>query len=242
MNKRQIIASLNKVANELDNSGLFNEASELTNVMHKVAQQVQPWSAKPEKPMTAKPGMNPNEVVYKVLRANFGPDYNNMKDLKTKIRDNYSQLLSQIDAAAKEAGVDSQKASLRLKQVMDASSWHSEANKPPMFGNKGGASVFDPTQKVDDSSIDKTPGQMGLEAKAFDWISANGGEGAEKAIQKAVAQSQAGKMSHVMLNQIKALLQPRVDKEYARFKALQGTAAGQMGSFSREPKPYAVGD
>lgn len=38
MNKRQIIASLNKVANELDNSGLFNEATELTNVMHKVAQ------------------------------------------------------------------------------------------------------------------------------------------------------------------------------------------------------------
>lgn len=42
MNKRQIIASLNKVANELDNSGLFKEATELTNVMHKVAQMVSP--------------------------------------------------------------------------------------------------------------------------------------------------------------------------------------------------------
>jgi hypothetical protein len=38
MNTRQVIASLNKVANELDNSGMFNEATELTNVMHKVAQ------------------------------------------------------------------------------------------------------------------------------------------------------------------------------------------------------------
>jgi hypothetical protein len=38
MNKRQIIASLNKVANELDSSGMFEEANEITNVMHKVAQ------------------------------------------------------------------------------------------------------------------------------------------------------------------------------------------------------------
>ncbi len=42
MNKRQIIASLNKVANELDNSGLFNEATQITNVMHKVAQMASP--------------------------------------------------------------------------------------------------------------------------------------------------------------------------------------------------------
>ncbi len=32
------------------------------------------------------------------------------------------------------------------------------------------------------------------------------------------------------------------DKEYNRLKALQGTAAGAMGSFSREPKPFAIGD
>ena len=38
MNKRQVLAALNKVANELDNNGMFNEASEITNVMHKVAQ------------------------------------------------------------------------------------------------------------------------------------------------------------------------------------------------------------
>ena len=43
MNKRQIIASLNKVANELDNSGLINEANQITNVMHKVAQMASPY-------------------------------------------------------------------------------------------------------------------------------------------------------------------------------------------------------
>jgi len=46
MNKRQIIASLNNIANELDNSGLFTESNVLTNVMMKLAQmpQVSPIS------------------------------------------------------------------------------------------------------------------------------------------------------------------------------------------------------
>ena len=37
MNKRTIIASLNKIANELDNNGLFNEANTVTKVMSKIA-------------------------------------------------------------------------------------------------------------------------------------------------------------------------------------------------------------
>ena len=40
MNKRQIIASLNNIANSLDNSGFFKEANALSSVMTKVAQQV----------------------------------------------------------------------------------------------------------------------------------------------------------------------------------------------------------
>ena len=39
MNKRQIIASLNKIANELDNTGLYKEANTITNVMIKVADE-----------------------------------------------------------------------------------------------------------------------------------------------------------------------------------------------------------
>jgi flagellin-specific chaperone FliS len=42
MNKRTVIANLNKIANELDNSGMFDEATDLTNVMHKVAQMASP--------------------------------------------------------------------------------------------------------------------------------------------------------------------------------------------------------
>ena len=37
MNKRQIIASLNKIANELDNAGLYTEANSITNVMKRIA-------------------------------------------------------------------------------------------------------------------------------------------------------------------------------------------------------------
>ena len=37
MNKRQIVASLNKIANELDNTGFHREANTLTNIMIKVA-------------------------------------------------------------------------------------------------------------------------------------------------------------------------------------------------------------
>jgi hypothetical protein len=38
MNKRQIIASLNKIANELDNTGLHTEANSLTKIMKRLAQ------------------------------------------------------------------------------------------------------------------------------------------------------------------------------------------------------------
>jgi len=37
MNKRTVLASLNKIANELDNNGLYAEASAITNVMKKLA-------------------------------------------------------------------------------------------------------------------------------------------------------------------------------------------------------------
>ena len=40
MNKRQIIASLNNIANTLDNSGLYSEANTITKVMIKLAEDV----------------------------------------------------------------------------------------------------------------------------------------------------------------------------------------------------------
>jgi RNA polymerase-binding transcription factor DksA len=37
MNKRTVLASLNKIANELDNNGLHNEADTVTKVMSRLA-------------------------------------------------------------------------------------------------------------------------------------------------------------------------------------------------------------
>ena len=76
MNKRTVIANLNKIANELDNSGKHTEADAIANVMHKVAQlgmiagkainqmQAQPVAAQPAaaSPMVGVAGQmqNPN--------------------------------------------------------------------------------------------------------------------------------------------------------------------------------------
>ena len=42
MNKRTVLASLNKIANELDNTGLYTEASAITKVMKKLAMDDMP--------------------------------------------------------------------------------------------------------------------------------------------------------------------------------------------------------
>ena len=53
MNKRQILASLNDIANNLDNVGLNNEANSISKVMKKIAQEM---SAEPQ---TSTPDMSP---------------------------------------------------------------------------------------------------------------------------------------------------------------------------------------
>jgi len=222
MNRKTIIASLSNIANELDNSGLYNEANELTNVMLRVSQ--------------TESQMDENEIVYKVLSKMFGKDYNQDKDIKYKIRDNNMEIRSELDRLSEEFGLNPGLAQKRLTRFVNNSDWHFEANNPPMFGNKGGASVFDSIQKRNDRPIDKTPGQMGLESLAFKWISENGNKGAEIAIQKAKADSKAtGYPSKVLLKQIIDLLQPRVDKYYKQLKDREGTAADYFKSSL--PKP-----
>ena len=39
MNKRQIVASLNNIANELDNGGLYRESNTVTSIMKRLAQE-----------------------------------------------------------------------------------------------------------------------------------------------------------------------------------------------------------
>jgi hypothetical protein len=42
MDKKQILASLNGIADSLENSGLFKEADDVTDVMRKIAQMIGP--------------------------------------------------------------------------------------------------------------------------------------------------------------------------------------------------------
>ena len=66
MNKKTIVASLAEIANELDKNNLYKEASDITKIMVKVAQQK----------------ADANQVVYNVLKRMTGrPDYNKMKNL-----------------------------------------------------------------------------------------------------------------------------------------------------------------
>jgi hypothetical protein len=61
MNKRTIVASLNKIANELDNSGLYREATSLTNVMRKIADK--PLFMEDDEPMFGKGEFFPDEEM-----------------------------------------------------------------------------------------------------------------------------------------------------------------------------------
>lgn len=64
MNKRQIIASLYKIANTLDITGLYKEATSLTNVMQKLAAEKYEFFI-----------IEKINDKYKILVRNAGQDY-----------------------------------------------------------------------------------------------------------------------------------------------------------------------
>jgi hypothetical protein len=69
MNKRQILASLNNISNHLDNNGLYKEATSLTNVMKRIAEE----DLTPEDP---KPAYDyKEERLYKEELSDFGKEY-----------------------------------------------------------------------------------------------------------------------------------------------------------------------
>ena len=80
MNKRTIIASLNEIANELDGSGLFQQASVVTEVMKKLAQEMMPEDAEATfEPMTdIKDAKTDERILTYVNRAMA--DHNSNRD------------------------------------------------------------------------------------------------------------------------------------------------------------------
>ena len=96
MNKRQVIASLNKIANELDTNGLFAEATSLTKIMKKLAMDTdfdEEGSYRDTVPMEMDDdydGFNPMQFgkMVEALRDLTMP-YGDEKDLVGKLMDDY---------------------------------------------------------------------------------------------------------------------------------------------------------
>ena len=88
MNKRQILASLNNISNQLDNNGLYKEASSLTNVMKRIAEE----DLAPEDP---KPAYDyKEERLYKEVLSDFGKEY-----VADRNRENPITSFKEFDAA-----------------------------------------------------------------------------------------------------------------------------------------------
>jgi hypothetical protein len=74
MNKRRIIASLNKIANELDQFGQHDEANSLTKIMIKLSQEQMPQTA-------TTPLENSNQKIPKETVANLRNMAKNIQDV-----------------------------------------------------------------------------------------------------------------------------------------------------------------
>ena len=95
MNKRQIIASLNNIANSLDNSGLYKEANALSSVMKKVAQQV----PQTQQQLWGRGQQNEsNYRNYKPLSDQFNKIYHEIFNNIDKISPIMTEIIRKIDS------------------------------------------------------------------------------------------------------------------------------------------------
>ncbi len=222
MNRKTIVASLGELANELDLSGLHNEANELTEIMVKVSQADQPWSFK-DTSKPRKPGMNANEVVYRVMKRMFGPDYNNMPGLNQKLYQMKQQLTDAVRSEAEELGVPVNEAIMRLNESFDRSGKGQQPErKMPMYKDRGvmGPSGFDPnqdTEEYDPAAPDYDLNTKPMYDLAMNWIKKNSrNNGPSQAKKKAYDQMKAGIISAELYEVIAEHLDVMIMKTPAR--------------------------
>jgi hypothetical protein len=221
MNRKTIVASLGELANELDLSGLHNEANEITEIMVKVSQADQPWSFK-DTSKPRKPDMNENEVVYRVMKRMFGPNYNNMPGLNQKLYQMRQELTDAVRSEAEELGVPVNKAIMRLNESFDRTGKGQQpGRKIPMFKDRGvmGPSGFDPNQ--DTEEYDPAAPDYDLNTKpmydiAMNWIKKNGNNNASQAKKDAFDQMKAGLISPELYRVIAEHMDVRIMKTPAR--------------------------
>ena len=90
MNKRQILASLNKIANELDNSRLYAEASTVTKVMKRLASDMDAFKKDPDGFMTDRIDLQSSDNLFEKYRDNNQNNVINalneaIQDMKDKV-------------------------------------------------------------------------------------------------------------------------------------------------------------
>jgi len=87
MNKRQILASLNKIANELDNSRLYAEASTVTKVMKRLASDMDAFKKDPDGFMTDRIDLESSDNLFEKYKANNNNNNNVIDALNEAIQD-----------------------------------------------------------------------------------------------------------------------------------------------------------
>jgi hypothetical protein len=100
MNKRQIIASLNNIANTLDNSGLYKEANTITQVMVRIADEFNMSDNSLDEPLdepASKPIMKPKSKV----NSNSKP----MSTYLQKVTKEFEQKVIEICSNTKDAAL-----------------------------------------------------------------------------------------------------------------------------------------
>jgi hypothetical protein len=146
--------------------------------------------------------MNANEVVYRVMKRMFGPDYNNMPGLNKKLYQMRQELFDAVTNEAEELGVEPSDAIMRLNEAFDRTGkGAAPARKIPMFKDRGvmGPSGFDPdqsTEEYDPAAPDYDLNTKPMYDIAMNWIKKNSiNNGPSLAKKKAYDQMKAGIIS-----------------------------------------------
>jgi hypothetical protein len=120
MNKRQIVASLNNIANELDNNGLYQESSAITNVMNKIAQAPSDFQSdfESKKELDVNKPRNVVRSISKMIMSLLKDDENARKDfsggelqsfvlsiLDVFMKDGMQEAIKEMNKSLKKYGV-----------------------------------------------------------------------------------------------------------------------------------------
>jgi hypothetical protein len=171
MNKRQILASLNDIANSLDNSGLYKEATSITNLMKRLAKE------KYEFFMIQK-----IQGKYKILVRNAGEDFipqpgtfESEKEAIEKARSVADKDLTDRKPITDKDREDSLPAREKIRQLLknEKTSSFSKANSMIKLAQEEKMKT-----KYSDDELNEAMSEQGIQ-KAFETYKSKGGSASQ---------------------------------------------------------------